>query len=239
MNFWADLESNLLTAGVFAVFLSCILLAVFNQSRTPLTLEIPIPGAQPISAKSQPNTVPSGPVQILGLVNGRLMVGYKANTTAVDLPVKIQTLVSVPVGSPYSLSGPVWSPDGTSTVFIAKRAGTMQIFIGAPNGVHSITSQPLPKALVLSAESWIAWAPDGKHIAFTAQSADGQYSEVLVGATDKKEVVPISNDKRSTYSPLWLDETMLVFVSADANGNAHIVLTDLHGTNPQVVFETQ
>lgn len=241
VGIWSGVESNLLTAGVFAVFLSCIALALFNQPSKPITLELPIPGGIPVSdAAVAPNAVPSGSVQILGLVNGRLMASYAGVTSAIDLPASIQpTLATATAGAPYSLSGPIWSPDGSSTLFLSKRDGGTRLFVGTPNGVRVLTPLPLPNEFVLNERTWIAWAPDAKHVALTAQSADSLFAELLIAATDKQDIKTLTADKRMFYSPLWLDTQTLVFCSADANGNTQIVMTDLNGMNPQVVFKTQ
>ncbi|GEM_PF-5120804 len=239
LNLWSNIEANLLTAFVALVFFACIGLAIFNQKQRPLTLELPIPVGLPVVSNVSVNASPSGPVQILGLVNGRLLVSNNSNLTAIDLPVALQPiLATMPASAPYGLSGPVWSPDGTSTAFLSKRDGVMRLFIGAPNGVRALTPRQLPNSLALNEQTWIAWAPDAKHIALTIQSADALFAQMLVVATDKEEVIFITNDARTTYSPLWLDSQNLVFVSADANGNAQIILTDSNGANPQVVFKT-
>lgn len=240
LNVWVNIEANLLIAFVALVFFTCIALALFNQPRKSITLELPIAFGAPVASTVPANAVPSGPLQILGFVNGKLLISSGAAISALDLPAPIQpALASVTVSAPYSLSGPVWSPDGSSTVFLSKRDGVMRLFVGTPNGVRVLTPLQLSNGFVLNERTWIAWASDGKHVALTAQSPEALSSQVLIAATEREEVKPISDDKRSVYSPLWLDSQTLVFVSADANGNAEIILTDLNGANPQVVFKTK
>jgi Tol biopolymer transport system component len=152
-------------------------------------------------------------------------------TYAADTPTGSAIFVADIVGGTTrvtdpSLKGidPVWSPDGSTIVFVSGTTTTLHIV--APDGSkeHELASL---KDIVL----WPDWSPDGALVAVSA--AVDQQLDVFTVSADGSTVTNVSHDPSAEFSPSWSpdgDRLAWARAPADESARAFVVVSDRGGT---------
>jgi len=159
----------------------------------------------------------------------RIIFESASEAWLVPLDTRRATALSPYAGALGHVAGGVaWSPDGTQ-VALASRAS---IFLADKNGniLTEITPVWLPW--------WLSWSPDGRLLAFIAQTEDhGDISEIFLMDVAKKQVKQLTNDGKSVYVEMkytltWSpDSAKIVYGSEDASGRAQVI--ELMPNDPQ------
>lgn len=96
---------------------------------------------------------------------------------------------------------PMWSPDGSSIVFVSQQDGSDDIWVRSP---YQETPQP---AVNLTRNDWEwdkhpSWSPDSRRIVFWSNRTGAK--QIFVMDADGRNVRNISNTKWDEYDVLWI-----------------------------------
>ncbi len=140
---------------------------------------------------------------------------------------------------------PQWSPDGRRLAFLSRRRGWSQVWlIDAPvprRGRPQRDPRP-PEAAVLTPSGidveHMAWSPDGRRMAVTAQQApdalDTSQIAIVDIATGRSDIV--AGERSHDTGAQWLADGSLVYVS-DADGWFQVVRRSPDGRDRVVVTD--
>jgi Tol biopolymer transport system component len=122
---------------------------------------------------------------------------------------------------------PDWSPDGREIVFVSNRSGKAQAWIMDSEGGSQrlLTSQTVPALLSgwISGEVAPRWSPDGRSIAFVANTDRG--SALWIADRDGNNARPVLNGVR--YFDWYRDSQHVIFVRQSENGRTEVRAADL------------
>ncbi len=174
-----------------------------------------------------PHVVESGP----SWAAGGGVIAY----TALEAGRRRVRLLTLPFGltRPIARGGETWSPaftrDGTRLAFVSEDHGVAQIYVARADGSHAVpfhaVADPAPPADIRD----LAWSPNGRTLAYTAQLADGSTeidvdngsTRAAVGAslaTDNSHPEWSPDGRRLAFSSLASDGTREVVIAAAAGG---------------------
>ncbi|WP_394841169.1 tolB protein precursor protein [Pendulispora brunnea] len=109
---------------------------------------------------------------------------------------------------------PKWSPDGAWLAFLSNRENRDRVYLVHADGsnVH-----PASGSAFAGDERELAFAPDGKHIAYVSRSADGK-SRIWLAPVESGTAAPLTDGAFRDDAPAWSpDGKHIVFVSERAN----------------------
>ena len=125
---------------------------------------------------------------------------------------------------------PVFSPDGMQIMFTrsfkektdsGKIVYNGEIMIMDADGTNErqITFTP-------GSEGGAQFSPDGKHIAYHAKSAEGNY-DIFIMDVNGKDAVNITNDKLEDYSPYWSPDGKWIACTSGSSVNYDVWIINL------------
>ncbi|WP_394830482.1 LpqB family beta-propeller domain-containing protein [Pendulispora rubella] len=109
---------------------------------------------------------------------------------------------------------PKWSPDGAWLAFLSNRENRDRVYVVRPDGsnVH-----PASGSAFAGDERELAFAPDGKHVAYVSRAADGK-SRIWVAPVEGDGPVALTDGAFRDDAPAWSpDGKHIVFVSERQN----------------------
>lgn len=131
---------------------------------------------------------------------------------------------------------PVWSPDSRQLAFISNRSMSFELYVididCDETRLGGCTTQRLTQNR--AADSFPAWSPDGKQIAFSSDRS-GNY-EVYAVAADcframngcNEQVLQITHRGVTDIMPLWsADGQQIAFLAADHSANFDVYVVDV------------
>lgn len=127
-----------------------------------------------------------------------------------------QRVVADEVGTPFSVTHPAWSPDGSKIAYAATRSGNWDIYVVNADGsnVTRLTTDP-------AIDDSPDWSPDGKQIVFSSTRGDG-WRDIYVMDVDGTNVKRLTRDPPSDFHPAWSpDGRKIAFVSDRFGGGDH------------------
>jgi Tol biopolymer transport system component len=125
---------------------------------------------------------------------------------------------------------PIWSPDGSSLVFISGRDGNSELYV-LVSGEDRDTFEEVRITHNTVDDANPAWSPDGTRIAF-ASRLEGSWDIYVVDA-DGANLTRLTDHIATDYAPVWSpDGTQIAFVS-ERDGNGEIYVMNADGSNPR------
>jgi TolB protein len=131
---------------------------------------------------------------------------------------------------------PVWSPDSRQLAFISNRSMSFELYVinidCDETRLGGCTTQRLTQNR--AADSFPAWSPDGKQIAFSSDRS-GNY-EVYTVAADcfhavkgcAEAVTQITNRNSTDIVPIWSDDgQQIAFLAADHTAHFDVYVVDI------------
>lgn len=134
------------------------------------------------------------------------------------------------------LASPTWQADSVQLAFVSNQDGDDEIWYITEDGnnLRQLTQSD-------GIDKDPAWSPDGSTIVFASERANYQegksngLTELFSMATDGTNVVQLTDDQNSSYSPMWSpDGTQIVFAS-DRKGDGDIYIMDPTGGGQQLL----
>ena len=140
-------------------------------------------------------------------------------------------------------TGPRWSPDGSRIAFVSDRGGTKQIWVIAADGGEA---QALTSGALAPAE--LAWAPDGRSIAFSGKPEaagrgeqsdvrvisrlrykqdgegfwDGRWKQILVVSASGGDARQVTRGDYDHTAPAWSPDGALLAYTGNASPDADL-----------------
>jgi dipeptidyl aminopeptidase/acylaminoacyl peptidase len=140
-------------------------------------------------------------------------------------------------------TGPRWSPDGTRIAFVSDRGGTKQVWVISIDGGEA---RPLTSGSLSPAE--LAWAPDGKAIAFTGKPEtpgrpeqsdvrvvsrlhykqdgegfwDGRWKQIFVVPASGGDIRQVTEGDYDHTAPAWSPDGALLAYTGNASPDADL-----------------
>lgn len=124
-----------------------------------------------------------------------------------------QRVIADEPGTPFSVTHPAWSPDGSKIAFAASRNGNWDIYVvnGDGSNVTRLTTDP-------AIDDSPDWSRDGKQIVFSSMRGEG-WRDIYVMNVDGTNLKRLTRDPASDYQPVWSpDGRKIAFVSDRAGG---------------------
>lgn len=125
---------------------------------------------------------------------------------------------------------PAWSPDGRKIAFASIRAYTWfyapgandDIYVMNPDGtgVTRLTDSPID-------ESWPAWSPDGRRLAFERRFTSG--AKILLMNADGSGVTQLTTGPGNDFQPSWSPDGTKIAFASDRDGNWEIYVINADG----------
>lgn len=113
---------------------------------------------------------------------------------------------------------PSWSPDGRQIAFMREIKGNQSIWLMDAQGGNEreLNIQLRDSDLFYNDESWPAWSPNGKWIAFQANW--GGSNNIWVVRSDGTQLRPLTSGDNSDEMPSWSADGRRVVYQSDASG---------------------
>jgi TolB protein len=125
---------------------------------------------------------------------------------------------------------PAWSPDGQQIAFSSNRAGriagqayAMDIFVMNADG-----SDPGNLTDSTSYDTYPAWSPDGRHIAFQSDRDGNQ--EIYVMEADGSNPRNLTNHEGNDFRPAWSPDGRYIAFDSDRDGDREIYVMAADGS---------
>jgi hypothetical protein len=146
------------------------------------------------------------------------------------LDLAIRQTTSLP-GTGRAYYEPHWSPDGTQIAFV-RLVNDFNLFVINADGTGL---QQLTQSVV--AEELIGWLPDGKHILYALNGADGKSLYQMDIKT--REVEPLFTGREATQGDFSVspDGNRLAYVEDIFGDQLVLYVSDLDGSNPQPIID--
>ena len=125
---------------------------------------------------------------------------------------------------------PAWSPDGGKIAFASMRAYSWlnapgandDLYVMNPNGsgVTRLTDSPID-------ESWPAWSPDGRRLAFERRFTSG--AKIFRMNADGSGVTQLTTGPGNDFQPSWSPDGTKIAFASDRDGNWEIYVINADG----------
>lgn len=118
----------------------------------------------------------------------------------------------------YTDESPSWSHDGQWIAFMREMAGNKSIWIMTAEGrsERMLDMEPRDVTFDNDDESWPAWSPDGRWLAFQANWSGN--NDIFVANLSTREVVQLTFTKDSEEMPSWSADGKRVVYQSNASG---------------------